>query len=271
MFQNLRVLAHGTCGDSRVFVGDQEAQLSQRVPVRLVFNMQLIVGRSCVMTHLPFEDRCEAGRLLAAELARRDMGQNAIVLALTRGGVPVGFAVADRLHLPLDVIVARKVGVPWQPELAMGAMAGATQILDEDMIRELGISREDVAEIVAREQAEMQRRELLYRGGKPALDLAGRSAIVVDDGLATGSTMVAAVRHARSLHPARVIVAAPVGSRQACAHLRKEADDVVCLAIPERFCAVGEWYRDFRQVDDSEVGNLLAESRRQLNRHAACT
>jgi predicted phosphoribosyltransferase len=223
------------------------------------------------MTHLPFEDRREAGRLLAAELARREIGRNAVVLALTRGGVPVGFAVADRLHLPLDAIVARKIGVPWQPELAMGAIAGATRILDENMIRELAISREDVEEIVAREQAEMRRREQVYRGDKPAPDLAGRTAIVVDDGLATGSTMVAAVRHARSMHPARVIVAAPVGSRQACAHLRQEADDVVCLAIPERFYAVGEWYRDFRQVEDSEVGALLEESRRQLNRHAAAT
>ena len=222
------------------------------------------------MTHLPFEDRREAGRLLAAELGRREIGRNAVVLALTRGGVPVGFAVADRLHLPLDVIVARKIGVPWQPELAMGAMAGATRILDDNMIRELAISREDVEEIVAREQAEMQRRERVYRGDKPALDLAGRTAIVVDDGLATGSTMVAAVRHARSLQPARTIVAAPVGSRQACALLQREADDVVCLAVPERFYAVGEWYRDFRQVDDSEVGSLLAESRRQLSRHAAC-
>jgi predicted phosphoribosyltransferase len=223
------------------------------------------------MTHLPFEDRREAGRLLAAELARREIGRNAVVLALTRGGVPVGFAVAHRLHLPLDAIVARKIGVPWQPELAMGAIAGATRILDENMIRELAISREDVEEIVAREQAEMRRREQVYRGDKPAPDLAGRTAIVVDDGLATGSTMVAAVRHARSMHPARVIVAAPVGSRQACAHLRQEADDVVCLAIPERFYAVGEWYRDFRQVEDSEVGALLEESRRQLNRHAAAT
>jgi predicted phosphoribosyltransferase len=221
------------------------------------------------MTHLPFEDRLEAGRLLAAELSRRDIGHHAVVLALTRGGVPVGFSVAERLHIPLDIVVARKLGVPWQPELAMGAIAGATRILDDRMIRELGISAEDVDEIATREQAEIERREDLYREGNPALGLHDKTAIAIDDGLATGSTMLAAVRHIRSLHPARVIVAVPVGSREACNHLRQEADDLVCLAIPERFCAVGEWYRDFRQVGDAEVGKLLRESRRQLSKHPA--
>ena len=138
------------------------------------------------------------------------------------------------------------------------------------MIRQLGISAEDVLEIVAREQTEMQRREALYRGGHPGLDLSGKTAIVVDDGLATGSTMVAAVRHVRSLEPARVVVAAPVGSRQACDLLRKEADEVVCPAIPENFYAVGEWYRDFRQTGDSEVCDLLRQSRLQLGRSRAC-
>jgi putative phosphoribosyl transferase len=223
------------------------------------------------MTHLPFQDRREAGRSLAAELTRRGIGHNAVVLALTRGGVPVGFAVADRLRLPLDIIVARKVGVPWQPELAMGAIAGITRILDEPMIQQLAIADEDVEAIVAREQAEMQRREELYRGAFPALEITDRTAIVVDDGLATGSTMIAAIRHARSLHPARVIVAVPVGSKQACQLLRKEADDVVCLATPEHFCAVGEWYRDFGQVDDTEVGSLLDACRRQLGKHQAST
>jgi len=142
------------------------------------------------MVHLPFADRVEAGRLLAKELLSRNAGENAVVLALARGGVPVGFAVADRLHLALDVIVARKLGVPWQPELAMGAIAGTARILDERMIVELGIADEDVEDITRREQAEMARREQLYRGGKPALDLNGRTAILVDDGLATGSTMV---------------------------------------------------------------------------------
>ena len=212
------------------------------------------------MVHLPFADRVEAGRLLARELSLHKLGQDAVVLALVRGGVPVGFAVADRLHLPLDVIVPRKLGVPWQPELAMGAIAGTARILDERMIRHLSIPEEDIEDTIAREQAEMKRREHHYRGGKPPLDLRGQTAILVDDGLATGSTMLAAVRHARSLNAAKVIVAVPVGSAEACGRLRKEADDVICLATPELFYAVGEWYRDFGQVGDTEVEHLLAES-----------
>lgn len=219
------------------------------------------------MVHLPFADRIEAGRLLAAELSQHKISNDAVVLALTRGGVPVGFEVADRLHLPLDVIVARKLGVPWQPELAMGAIAGRARYLDDRMIRELGIPDEDVEEIVAREQSEMKRREELYRGGKPETELSGKSAILIDDGLATGSTMIAAVRHARSLKPAKVIIGVPVGSREACARLRKEVDELVCLATPEFFCAVGEWYRDFQQVRDAEVENLLAESRHRFRKH----
>jgi predicted phosphoribosyltransferase len=220
------------------------------------------------VVQLPFENRIEAGRLLARlMMARRrvaiiDLQGAAVVLALARGGVPVGFEVADRLRLPLDVIIVRKAGVPWQPELAMGAITSQVRILDDSMIRQLGISDEEVEEIVAREQAETSRREELYRGGQPALDLRGRSAILVDDGLATGSTMLAAVRHVRRLEPAGVIVAIPVGSRGACNRLRPEADDLVCLATPDNFFSVGEWYREFEQVGDAEVQRLLAESRR---------
>lgn len=214
------------------------------------------------MIHLPFEDRVQAGRLLATELAPRNVDPNGVVLALTRGGVPVGFAVAEKLGLSLDIVVARKIGVPWQPELAMGAMAGSVQVLDDRMIAELGVSDADVKEIIEREKTEMKRREDLYRGGKPGLDLHGRTAFIVDDGLATGSTMLASVRHARTMKPGKVIVAVPVGSRDACNRLRKEADDLVCLASPELFCAVGEWYRSFPQVEDAEVRRLLAESGR---------
>jgi putative phosphoribosyl transferase len=221
------------------------------------------------MVHLPFADRLEAGRLLAGELSRRKISRDAVLLALTRGGVPVGFAVGDRLHLPLDVIVVRKIGIPWQRELAMGAIAGTSRILDNRMIEQLGISDEDVEEIVAREQAEMARREELYRGSKPALDLRGQSAVLIDDGLATGNTMLAAVRHVRSLKPAKVSIAVPVGFVEACARLRKEADELVCLATPELFYAVGEWYREFPQVSDTEVRNLLAESRHRLRKHLA--
>lgn len=222
------------------------------------------------MIRLPFEDRVEAGRLLARELSSLNVikpGGAGIVLALARGGVLVGFEVADRLHLPLDVIVVRKAGVPWQPELAMGALTGQVRMLDDRMIRQLGISDADVEDICAREQAETSRREQLYRGGQPALDLRGKSAILVDDGLATGSTMLAAVRHVRGLEPARVIVAVPVGSGTACVRLRREVDDLICLETPEHFFAVGEWYRDFEQVGDAEVRKLLAESRQQLRKH----
>jgi putative phosphoribosyl transferase len=204
--------------------------------------------------------------MLARELSSR---KAAVVLALARGGVPVGFAVADRLHIPLDVIVVRKVGAPWQPELAMGAITGAVRILDERAIRQLGISDEDVEDAIEREQAEMERREALYRGGLPAIDLRGQSAILVDDGLATGSSMLAAVRHVRSFDPARLIIGVPVGSKDACDRLRQEVDDLVCLATPELFCAVGEWYRDFEQVGDAEVRKLLAESRQQLQKYRA--
>jgi len=220
------------------------------------------------MVHLPFEDRVEAGRLLADELKRRKLDPKAVIFALTRGGVPVGFEVADRLRLPLDVIVARKIGVPWQPELAMGAIAGSVKVLDTPMIEQLEIADEDISSIVAREEAEMRRREQVFREGRPAATPEGRTAVIVDDGLATGSTMLAAVRYARSLKPSKLIIAVPVGSREACARLRGEVDELVCLATPELFFAVGEWYRDFEQVSDDEVRHLLAESHKLLESHS---
>jgi predicted phosphoribosyltransferase len=212
------------------------------------------------MVQLPFADRIEAGRLLAVELSRHNAGANAVVLGIARGGVSVGFAMAHALHLPLDVAVARKLGVPWQPELAMGAIAGEARVMNRHAIAELGISDADVGRIVASEQSEMRRRENLYRGGRPAPDLHGRTAILVDDGLATGSTMLAAARHIRGLRPARVIIAVPVGSAHACHRLRTEADAVICLATPKSFAAVGECYLDFRQVSDDEVSYLVKEN-----------
>ncbi len=214
------------------------------------------------MVHLPFADRLEAGRLLARELSNL-AHEDATVIGLARGGVPVAFAVADRLNLPLDVMIARKLGVPWQPELAMGAITGTARILNKNMVRQLGISDEEVENAIEQEQEEMHRREAAYRAGKPAADLRGRTAILVDDGLATGSTMVAAVHHVRGLNPAKVIVAVPVGSADAVARLREEADGVVCLAAPPFFQAVGEWYRDFEQVGDKEVQALLVRSHRK--------
>jgi putative phosphoribosyl transferase len=217
------------------------------------------------MVRLPFherafQDRVQAGRLLGAELAGRDLAGNTVVLALPRGGVPVGAEVAETLKAPLDVIVVRKLGVPWQPELAMGAVAGGTPVLDHPLIRELRISDEDVEAVVVRETQEMERREKLYRGGRPAPALRDRTVVLVDDGLATGSTMVAAVRHVRGLHPHRLIVAVPVASPEACVRLRAEADECICLAAPEPFCAVGQWYAEFPQLSDEEVQQILTRS-----------
>lgn len=210
------------------------------------------------MLELPFRDRTEAGRLLGAQLANRNFQKDPIVLALPRGGVPVGFEVARALGVPLDVIVVRKLGVPWQPELAFGAIAsGGVRVLNEDLIRQEGISREQVEAIAAQEAHEAERRERLYRVAHQAPDLRNRTVILVDDGLATGSTMLAAVKCVKSLQPAAVIVAAPVASRQACDHLRQLADECVCLAVPQPFGAVGEWYLDFRQTSDAEVQDLL--------------
>lgn len=212
------------------------------------------------MLELPFRDRAEAGRLLGAQLAGRKLPKDSIVLALPRGGVPVAFEVARALGLPLDVIVVRKLGVPWQPELAMGAIAsGGIRVLDEELIRQERISPEDVEAIAAREEHEAERREQLYRAGRAALELRNRTVILVDDGLATGSTMRAAVKCVKSLQPSAVIVAVPVASRQACAHLRHVVDECVCLAVPEPFGSVGEWYQDFRQTSDAEVRDLLRQ------------
>jgi putative phosphoribosyl transferase len=212
------------------------------------------------MVDLPFQDRSEAGRLLGAELASRKLPVNTIVLALPRGGLPVGAEVAEALKAPLDVVVVRKLGVPWQPELAMGAIAGGTRVLDHQLIRDLRISNKEVEAVVARETKEVERREKLYRSGLPAQDLRARTVVIVDDGLATGSTMLAATRHVRSFHPERLIVAVAVGSSDACNRLRREADECICLAMPEPFFAVGEWYTDFRQVTDDEVRDILKNS-----------
>lgn len=212
---------------------------------------------------LPFSDRAEAGRLLAEELLRHDIPADSVVLALPLGGVPVGFEVAKALELPLDVIVVRKLGVPWHQELAMGAIAGAVQVLDTSLIRQLGISKEEVDEEVVREQAELRRRETLYRSGMAAETAANRTAILVDDGLATGSTMLAALRHVHTLKPAKVIVAVPVGSAEACALMKREADSVICVATPSPFVAVGKWYREFEQLTDAEVQSFLAKRYRR--------
>lgn len=214
------------------------------------------------MTELVFRDRTDGGKRLGAELARREFPGDVIVLGLARGGLPVAIEVAKALHAPLDVIVVRKLGVPWQPELAMGAIAGGgVEVLDRHLIAELGISQRMVDAAIRKETAEIERREKLYRGGRLALDLRNRTVVLIDDGLATGSTMLVAIRYVRMRSASRIIVAVPVGSRDACARVSKEADELVCLSTPDSFMAVGEWYMDFRQVGDQEVQSVLEESR----------
>ena len=207
-----------------------------------------------------FADRHEAGRALAERLATFARRDDVVVLALPRGGVPVGYEVATRLGVPLDVFTVRKLGVPGHPELAMGAIAsGGVQVLNDEVIDWLRPSA-DVVERVARvELAELDRRERLYRNGRPLVPLEGRTVILVDDGLATGSTMRAAVQAVRRLEAGRVIVAAPVGARDTCEAMRLVADDVVCVISPDRFVAVGAWYLDFSETSDDEVRRLLKD------------
>jgi predicted phosphoribosyltransferase len=209
----------------------------------------------------PFRDRREAGRLLAAQLAEYANQPGVLVLALPRGGVPVGFEVARALGAPLDVFVVRKLGVPDHEEVAMGAIAtGGVRILHEELIRALRIPRHLIEAVAAKEQEEQARRERLYRGDRPAPDVRDRTVILVDDGLATGATMQAAIKALRQQHPARIVVAVPIAAPETCDELKTEADDVVCAVTPEPFYAVGLWYDDFSQTTDDEVRDLLSRS-----------
>ena len=207
----------------------------------------------------PFRDRFEAGRLLGPAVAQRVHGrENVIVLALPRGGVPVGFEVARALGVPLDVFIVRKLGVPGHEELAMGAIAsGGVRVLNEDVLRHIPVPESTIENVAAREQTELVRRETSYRGSKPPLDVRGKTVVVVDDGLATGSTMRAAVRALRAMDAGSIIVAVPVAARETSEEFRVEADDIVCLRTPEPFQAVGLWYEDFTQTTDEEVHELL--------------
>jgi len=210
-----------------------------------------------LMTPL-FRDRIEAGRRLTQRLEREAIGPNALVLALPRGGVPVGFEITEILNLDLDILLVRKLGAPGYEELAMGAVAsGGLRVLNDGLIRHLGISRAVIDRVTAREQQEIQRREQLYRDGRPALPIKDRIVILVDDGLATGASMLAAARAARAQQPKRVIVAVPVASRDACEEFRQHVDDVICAETPEPFYSVGTWYEDFSQTSDAEVRELL--------------
>lgn len=208
-----------------------------------------------------FHDRFEAGRLLGERLASLRRDKAVLVLALPRGGVPVAYEVAKALAAPLDVLLVRKLGYPAQPELAMGAIAsGGAVVLNQDAIDELDIPRQVIEQVAARELEQLRRREEIYRRDRPPVDVADRIVILVDDGLATGSTMRAAVGTLKRQRPRRLIIAVPVGARVTCAELSREADEVVCVECPPDFRAVGVWYRDFSPVADETVQRLLHDA-----------
>ncbi|HKG33694.1 MAG TPA: phosphoribosyltransferase [Gemmatimonadales bacterium] len=205
-----------------------------------------------------FRDRVEAGRRLAAALERYAGRPKLLVLALPRGGVPVGYQVARALNAPLDIMLVRKLGVPGHEELAMGAIApGGIRILSDEVIAAFAVTQRDIAAIAAQQQDELDRQEETYRDGRPLPIIRDRTVVLVDDGLATGSTMRAAALAIRAQEPAHLVVAVPVAPAETCAALKREADEVICLISPEPFFAVGNWYEDFAQVDDDEVHQLL--------------
>jgi predicted phosphoribosyltransferase len=208
-----------------------------------------------------FRDRRDAGRLLASKLTRYANRPDVLVLALPRGGVPVAYEVAQALGAPLEVFLVRKLGVPGHEELAMGAVAtGGVRVLNHQVVAGLGISDEVIDAVTAREQQELARREGLYRGDRPPPDVRGRTVILVDDGLATGASMHAAIKAMRALQPARIVVAVPAAAPETCSELRAEVDDVICAVTPVPFHAVGLWYEDFSQTNDDEVRELLARA-----------
>jgi predicted phosphoribosyltransferase len=205
-----------------------------------------------------FRDRADAGRQLADELVAYAGRPDVLVLALPRGGVPVAYEVARALHVPLDVFLVRKLGVPGHAELAMGALAtGGVRVLNEEVVHGLRIPDEVIDEVAAEEQRELERREAAYRGDRPPLEVRGKTVILVDDGLATGASMRAAVAALRQRQPAQVVVAVPVAAPETCAEFRAEVDDIVCAHTPRPFHAVGLWYEDFAQTTDGEVHALL--------------
>jgi putative phosphoribosyl transferase len=211
-----------------------------------------------------FRNRVEAGRLLAQALVEYVGRPNLVVLGLPRGGAPVARIVADFLGAPMDVFLVRKLGVPWQPELGFGAIAETAgtdppvRVIDQGLVQQCELTPKVIDQIAAREQHEIDRRSLLYRGTRSLVDIHGKEVIIVDDGLATGSTMLAAVRALRHQGAKRIVVAVPVGPPSTCDTMRREADEVVCLSSPEPFEAVGAWYEDFTQVSDRDVQETLS-------------
>jgi putative phosphoribosyl transferase len=210
-----------------------------------------------------FRNRTDAGRALARELERYDGRDDVVVLALPRGGVPVGYELAQALGAPLDIVVVRKLGVPGQRELAMGAIAGGgLSILDQDLVNALGIPEQRIKRAIADELRELERREAAYRGDREPPQLEGKTVILVDDGLATGATMRVAALAVRAQNPARVIVAVPVAPAATCETLRGDVDEVICALTPEPFYAVGIWYDDFSPTSDDEVRERLVHATR---------
>lgn len=210
-----------------------------------------------------FKDRVEAGRLLAEKLKEYANRSDVIVLALPRGGVAVGYEVARALGAPLDVLVVRKLGVPGQEELAMGAIAsGGVSVMNEDVFPYLSISEKEIEAVVAREKKELERRERLYRDGRPMPEVRGKIVILIDDGIATGTSMRSAVEVLKRQRPAKVIIAVPVAAGAACNEFNRPADQEVCVCLqaPEPFFSVGLWYKDFAQTTDDEVNNLLSHA-----------
>lgn len=209
----------------------------------------------CISTYL---DRRDAGKQLAAHLAEYENDPDVIVLALPRGGVPVGYEIATALHAPLDVFIVRKLGVPGHAELAMGAIAtGDVVVYNEHIVKQLNITKAEIQAVIAKEKAELARREKVYRGNKPPITLAGKTVILVDDGIATGASMHAAINALKKLDAARIIVAVPVAPPEACEVLAPLVAEFICPLQPPDFAAVGYWYQDFTQTEDDEVRELL--------------
>ena len=212
----------------------------------------------------PFKDRRDAGRKLAQKLSAYAVKPDIVVLALPRGGVPVAYEVALALSAPLDVFIVRKLGLPGREELAMGAVAsGGVRVLNGDIVRMLSIPEEVINIVTKRELRELQRREELYRGNRPTPEVSERTILLIDDGLATGASMRAAIAGLRAQNPARIVVAVPAAAPEACEAFRTEVDEIVCAITPEPFYGVGRWYEDFSQVTDEEVRMLLEEANHQ--------
>jgi predicted phosphoribosyltransferase len=213
------------------------------------------------MTPTIFANRRDAGRFLASKLSHYANHSDVVVLALPRGGVPVGYEVARALNVPLDVFMVRKLGAPQQPELAIGAIAtGGVRVVSPELIDRLGVTRQQLEAIAADEEAELERREREFRGDRPSPSLDDKTVILVDDGLATGSTMRAAAAALRQQHPAKIVAAVPTAAPDTCEEFRNVVDEVICGITPDRFLAVGQWYEDFSQTTDQEVRDLLIQA-----------